>query len=68
MHVTTCVSGYNEATGACDGVVAWIELPAQPEPVLPPLTLAEGTAISFAIVGVWTLGLGLRLYIKASRA
>lgn len=68
MYVTSCVSGFNETTGTCDGVVAWVELPAQTAPVFPPLTLAEGTAIAFAIVGVWTLGLGLRLYIKASRA
>jgi hypothetical protein len=68
MYVTTCVSGFNEAVGTCDGVVAWVQIPEQSAPLLPPLTLAEGTAISFAIVGVWTLGLGLRLYIKASRS
>lgn len=68
MYVTACVSGFNETTGTCDGVVAWVEIPSYPEPVLPPLTLAEGTAIAFAIVGVWTIGLAARLIFKASRS
>ena len=51
------------ADGTCT-VPIWVE---KPEQVLPPLTLAEGTQVALAIVGVWTLGLCFRLYRRAAQ-
>lgn len=51
------------AEGVCT-VPIWVE---KPEQVLPPLTLAEGTVISFAIVGCWTLGLVFRLMARTQQ-
>jgi hypothetical protein len=68
MLVLTCASGFDQVTGQCIGASVWVEIPSYPQPVLPPLTLAEGTFISFAIVGVWTVGLKARLVFKASRS
>jgi hypothetical protein len=42
-------------------------LETQAKGVLPPLSVSEGMSVAFAIAGVWTLGLIVRLYIRASQ-
>lgn len=62
-YVLTCQPENIGPDGVCT-VPVWIE---KPTPVLPPLTLAEGTQVAFAIVGVWTVGLVVRLYARAGQ-
>jgi hypothetical protein len=38
------------------------------EPILPPLTLAEGTAVGLSIAGCWAVGLCFRLYVRAGQS
>lgn len=61
--VQACAVENVMADGTCT-VPIWVE---KPEQVLPPLTLAEGTQVALAIVGVWTLGLCFRLYRRAAQ-
>ena len=63
VYVPSCTAENIQADGTC-AVVVWIE---KPEPVLPPLTLEQGTVIAFAIVSCWALGLCARLYFKAAQ-
>ncbi len=62
--VQACAVENIDGAGVCT-VPIWVE---KPEQVLPPLSLADGTQIAFAIVGVWTLGLCFRLYRRASQS
>lgn len=61
--VQACAVENVTAEGVCT-VPIWVE---KPEQVLPPLSLAEGTQVSLAIVSVWTLGLCFRLYRRAAQ-
>lgn len=63
VFVQSCTAENITAEGVCS-VPVWIE---RPEPLLPNLTLAEGAQVALAIVAVWTVGLGVRLYIRVSR-
>ena len=63
VFVQTCAPSNITAEGVCT-VPVWVE---KPEPLLPNLTLAEGTQVAMAIVLVWTVGLGVRLYIRAGQ-
>jgi hypothetical protein len=63
VYVQTCESSNIDVGGVCT-VPVWVE---KPNPILPTLTLAEGTQVALAIVAVWTVGLGVRLYIRVSR-
>lgn len=67
MHVLTCATGFNPVTGSCDGVSVWVEIPSYPEPILPPLDIADGVIVSFAVISIWTLGLKFRLVVRAAR-
>lgn len=60
-YVLSCDPANIAGDGTCS-VPVWVPYP---EPVLPPLTLAEGTAVAFAIVGCWTVGLVFRLHVRA---
>lgn len=62
-YILVCTAENITVEGTCS-VPVWVE---KPTPVMPPLTLAEGTQVAFAIVGVWTLGLCFRLYTRAAR-
>lgn len=63
LYVYACKAGALQNDGVCtEGV--WMPYP---QPVLPPLTLAEGTAVAIAIVGVWAVGLKGRLIFRAAR-
>jgi hypothetical protein len=63
VYVQSCTAENITAEGVCT-VPVWIEKPVQ---VLPPLTLAEGTAVAFAIVSCWTAGLLYRIYARTSQ-
>ena len=67
MHVLTCTSGFDPSSGNCDGSSAWVEIPSYPEPVFPPLSLADGAVVSFSIIALWSLGAKFRLMVKAAR-
>jgi hypothetical protein len=62
VYVQACEVENIGTDGVCT-VPVWIE---QPQPVLPPLTLAEGTQVALAIIGCWTTGLVAGLYFKAA--
>lgn len=53
----------DEATGQC---TQWVQIETQQSP-FPPLTFEDGALIAFAIVGVWTIGLAARLFIRAGQ-
>ena len=63
MFITGCAAENVQPDGACS-VPVWLPYPQQ---VLPPLSLADGTLVAFAIVGVWALGLKARLVFRAAR-
>lgn len=63
MYVLGCASEHVQQDGTC-AVPVWLPYP---QPVLPPLTLAEGTLVAFAIVSVWALGVKARLLFRAAR-
>lgn len=63
MYVTACAAEHVQVDGTCT-VPVWMPLPQQ---VLPPLSLADGTLVAFAIVSVWAIGLKGRLIFKAAR-
>ncbi|WP_156117175.1 hypothetical protein [Xanthomonas sacchari] len=63
LYIQSCTAANIGSDGVCT-VPVWIE---KPQPVLPPLTLAEGTQIAFAIAGCWALGLVYRQYARVSR-
>lgn len=37
------------------------------QPVLPPLDLADGTIVAFAIISMWAIGVKARLVFRAAR-
>lgn len=63
LFVPTCAAENMQQDGTCTTLV-WMPYPQQ---VLPPLTLADGTLVSFAIVGVWVVGLKARAAFRAAR-
>ena len=64
VYLQACLPEHIDGQGVCTQPV-WIE---KPEPVLPPLTLAEGTQVAFAIAGCWAVGLVARLYFRAGQS
>lgn len=67
MRVLTCIDGFNESTGACDGTQAYVEMQAPSPPLFIPLSAEDGFLITTAIVGVWAIGVKFRLMVRASR-
>lgn len=63
VYIQACLAEHITAEGVCT-VPVWIE---KPQPVLPPLTLAEGTQVAFAIAGCWALGVVFRQFARVSR-
>ncbi len=63
LYVVACESQHMQSDGVC-AVPVWMPYPQQ---VLPPLDLTDGILVSFAIVGVWALGLKARLVFRAAR-
>lgn len=67
MYVYACLSGFDVASGQCDGGAAYVEIPDPSATIFPPLTIEDGLLVSFSIVGIWTLGLAARIFIKAQK-
>lgn len=63
QYVIACTPENIQADGSC-AVPVW--LPYH-QPILPPLDLADGTLVAFAIVACWALGLKARLLFRAAR-
>ncbi|WP_321824521.1 hypothetical protein [Xanthomonas citri] len=63
LFLQACMPSNIDSAGMCTASV-WIE---KPEPVLPPLTLAEGTQVALAIASCWALGAVFRQYARASK-
>lgn len=63
LLIQACTLENLSQEGVCMAPV-WVEKPQQ---VLPPLSLADGTVVAFAIVAVWAVGLKARLVFRAAR-
>jgi hypothetical protein len=63
VYIQSCAVQNIGTDGVC-AVPVWIE---SPQPVLPPLTLAEGTQVAFAIAACWALGVVFRQFARVSR-
>jgi hypothetical protein len=63
LLIAACMPENVGNDGTCMAVV-WIE---KPEPVFPPLTVAQGAEIGFLIASVWAMGLAFRLYVRATQ-
>ena len=62
-YVIACAAEHMQTDGTCS-VPVWLPYPQQ---VLPPLSLADGTLVAFAIVSVWAIGVKARLVFRAAR-
>jgi|APEBP8051072661_1049379.scaffolds.fasta_scaffold01728_10 hypothetical protein len=63
LYVQGCAAEHMQPEGVCT-VPVWLPYPQQ---VLPPLSLADGTLVAFAIVSVWAIGVKARLVFRAAR-
>lgn len=63
LYVVGCAAENVQHDGTCS-VPVWMPYH---QPVLPPLTLADGTLVAFSIVGVWAIGLKARVVFRAAR-
>lgn len=63
LYVVGCAAANMQTDGTCS-VPVWMPYP---QPVLPPLDLADGVLVSFAIVSLWALGLKAKLIFRAAR-
>ena len=60
MRAYVCLDQVPASDGTC-AQSAWVDFPESPFPVL---SLADGAEIAFSIVGVWTLGVIARIFIR----
>lgn len=63
LYVVGCAAENVQQDGVCS-VPVWMPYH---QPILPPLSLADGTLVAFAIVGTWAIGLKARLVFRAAR-
>jgi|GEM_PF-1009715 len=63
LYVIGCAAQHLQSDGVCSMPVV---MPYH-QPVLPPLSLADGTVVAFAIVSCWALGLKARMVFRAAR-
>lgn len=63
LYVVGCAAESVQPDGTC-AVPVWMPYH---QPVLPPLSLADGALVAFAIVGVWAVGLKAKLVFRAAR-
>lgn len=63
LYVVGCAAEGMRVDGTCSAPV-WMPYP---QPVLPPLSLADGTMVAFAVVSVWAIGLKARMVFRAGR-
>ena len=64
LYVVGCASENVQPDGACSMPV-WMPYH---QPILPPLDLADGFLVAFAVVGCWVVGVKARLVFRAARA
>lgn len=63
LYVVGCSAENIQQDGVC-AVPVWMPYH---QPILPPLSLADGTLVAFSIVGVWAIGLKARVVFRAAR-
>ena len=63
LSVAACAASNIQPDGTCTVPVV---MPYH-QPVLPPLSLADGTIVSFAVIAVWAFGLKARLIFRGAR-
>jgi len=63
LYVAACAAENIQQDGTC-AVPVWMPYH---QPILPPLDLADGTLVAFAIVAVWVVGVKARLVFRAAR-
>lgn len=63
LYVVGCAAENIQPDGVCS-VPVWMPYH---QPVLPPLSLADGTLVAFTIVSMWAIGLKARLVFRAAR-
>jgi len=63
LYVVGCAAANVQPDGTC-AVPVWVPYH---QPILPPLDLADGSVVAFAIVSVWAIGLKARLVFRAAR-
>jgi hypothetical protein len=63
LYVVGCAAENIHPDGVC-AVPVWMPYH---QPVLPPLSLADGTLVAFTIVSMWAIGLKARLVFRAAR-
>lgn len=63
LYVVGCAAENIQSDGVC-AVPVWMPYH---QPILPPLSLADGTLVAFAIVGMWAIGLKARIAFRAAR-
>lgn len=63
LYVVGCASQNMQPDGTC---LAPVWMPYH-QPVLPPLDLADGTIVAFAIISMWAIGVKARLVFRAAR-
>lgn len=63
LFVIGCEAENIQQDGTCSVPVVM----PYPQPVLPPLDLADGTLVSFAVIGLWALGVKAKLVFRAAQ-
>lgn len=63
LYVVGCAAENMQQDGVCT-VPVWVPYH---QPILPPLSLADGALISGAICALWAIGLKARLVFRAAR-
>lgn len=63
IYIVGCSASNMHADGTCTAPV-WLPYP---QAILPPLSLADGTLVAFAIVSVWAIGVKARAVFRAAR-
>lgn len=63
LYVATCATENAQTDGTCT-VPVWMPYH---EPILPALDLEDGFLVSFAIIGVWIIGVKAKLIFRAAR-
>lgn len=63
LYVASCAAENMQMDGTC---LAPVWMPYH-QPILPPLDLADGTLVAFAIVSLWAIGVKARLVFRAAR-
>jgi len=63
LYVVGCAAENVQQDGTCTAPV-WMPYH---QPILPPLSLADGTMVAFAIVALWAVGVKAKLVFRAAR-